>query len=75
MENIVEERQKYENIEHIFVRESKKFMDSLGFVAEIDRGSKPKGGRTPSPDKGRRQDPNIMQLMNQVSNILQYLDD
>jgi hypothetical protein len=65
MDNIVEERAKYEKIESIYVREAKKFMESIGFVAGSD-GSIKNVGQS-SPEKGTRKDPNLVLLMNQTA--------
>jgi hypothetical protein len=64
MDNIVEERAKYEKIECIYVREAKKFMESMGFVSD----QAIKNSRTISPEKGTRKDPNLVLLMNQTAN-------
>lgn len=66
MDNILEERAKYEKIEYIYVREAKKFMETMGFVADSDQAIRTV--KEHSPEKGTRKDPNLVLLMNQTSN-------
>lgn len=66
MDNILEERAKYEKIEYIYVKEAKKFMESIGFVADSDQVIRTV--KEHSPEKGIPKDPNLVLLMNQTSN-------